>query len=176
MADLLSSLFPDDSRSGGSQSPFQFGGPGGAFRRFFGGGAGGGGLGGAGNQAANGGQSQRIKKRNRVIAVADSRTAAVVVTATKDLIDQIESVVTELDGDKLNVKTVAVIPLEHAEPQDAMQVLQDIFQKSGSQNSRNQQNQNNTLLNRSQTQSQQYNNQNRTGSGQSGARRTGFGQ
>jgi len=100
-----------------------------------------------------------------------------VVTGTKDLVDQIENVVAELDGDKLNVKSVAVISLEHAEPQDAMQVLQDIFQKSGTQNSRNQQNQNNALNSRSQQQSQQYNNNSaRTGAGQSGgARRSSFG-
>jgi len=180
MADLLTSLFPDDSRSGGAQSPFQIGGgPGGAFRRFFGGGGGGpgGGFGGANQAAGSNAQNQRIKKRNRVIAVADQRTASVVVTGTKDLVDQIENVVAELDGDKLNVKSVAVISLEHAEPQDAMQVLQDIFQKSGTQNSRNQQNQNNALNSRSQQQSQQYNNNSaRTGAGQSGgARRSSFG-
>ncbi len=173
MADLLTSLFPDDSRSGGSQAPFQFGGPGG-FRRMFGGG---GPFGGGGSQASSNAQNQRIKKRNRVIAVADQRTASVVVTATKDLMDQIEGVVTELDADKLNVKTVAVIPLEHAEPNDALQVLQDIFQKSGTQNSRNQQNQqNNALYNRSVQQNQQYNNNMRSsGLGQSGVRR-GVGQ
>ncbi|HEY5912524.1 MAG TPA: secretin N-terminal domain-containing protein [Verrucomicrobiae bacterium] len=172
MADLLTSLFPDDSRSGGSQAPFQFGGPGG-FRRMFGGG----GPFGGGSQGSSASQNQRIRKRNRVIAVADQRTACVVVTATKDLMDQIEGVVTELDADKQNVKTVAVIPLEHAEPQDAMQVLQDIFQKSGTQNSRNQQSQNNALQSRSTQQNQQYNNSSRSGMGQSGARRgSSFGQ
>ncbi len=171
MADLVTSLFPDDSRSGGSQAPFQFGGPGG-FRRMFGGG---GAFG--GQSSSSNSQNQRIRKRNRVIAVADQRTASVVVTATKDLMDQIEGVVTELDADKLNVKTVAVIPLEHAEPQDAIQVLQDIFQKSGSQNNRNLQNQqNNALYSRSSTQNQQYNNSSRSSMGQSGTRRSGIGQ
>ncbi len=139
---------------------------------------GGGGPFGGGGQASSGSQTQRIKKRNRVIAVPDQRTSCVVVTATKDLMDQIEGVVMELDADKQNVKTVAVIPLEHAEPQDAMQVLQDIFQKSGTQNSRNQQSQNNTLQNRSTQQNQQYNNSTRSGMGQSGTRRStsSFGQ
>ncbi len=173
MADLLTSLFPDDSRSGGSQAPFQFGGPGG-FRRMFGGG----GPFGGGQSSSSNSQNQRIRKRNRVIAVADQRTASIVVTATKDLMDQIEGVVTELDADKLNVKTVAVIPLEHAEPQDAIQVLQDIFQKTGSQNNRTLQNQqNNALYNRSTTQNQQYNSTQRSGMGmgQSGLGR-GIGQ
>jgi general secretion pathway protein D len=171
MADLLTSLFPDDSRSG-SQSPMRFGGPGGRFARFFQRG----GFGGGGNQAGGGGeaQSDRIKKRNRVVAVADQRTSSVVVTATQDLMAQIEEVVHELDQSDLNVKKVAVIPLEHAEPEDAMQVLQDIFQKSGVQSSRNQQNQNTALRTRSNQQNQQYNNTTRSGMGQGGARRTGF--
>jgi general secretion pathway protein D len=169
-ADLLTSLFPDDSRSSGSQTPFAFGGPGGGFRRMFGGG-GPGAVAGANNSA-----SQRIKKRNRVIAVADPRTASVVVTAAKDLMDQIEGVIAELDPDPSNQKTVAVFPLQNAEPQDAMQVLQDIFQKSGTMsNNRNQQNQNNALQNRSAQQSQQYNNtMNRQGTTR--GRGTGFGQ
>lgn len=169
MADLLTSLFPDESRSGGSQSPFQMGGPGG-FRRMFGGG---GPFG--GGQSSSGAQNQRIRKRNRVIAVPDQRTASVVVTASKDLMDQIEGVVMELDADKLNVKTVAVIPLEHAEPEDALQVLQDIFQKSGTQNRSTRQNQTGTLQNRSTQQNQQYNNSMRSGAGQSGTRRSNIG-
>ncbi|HWH68302.1 MAG TPA: secretin N-terminal domain-containing protein, partial [Candidatus Sulfotelmatobacter sp.] len=88
MSDLLVNLFPDDSRSGGSSAPMQFGGFGG-FRRMFGGG-GPPGMGGGNNSA---GQNQRIKKRARVIAVSDSRTASVVVTAAKDLMFQIEAVV-----------------------------------------------------------------------------------
>src|SRR5437016_1893474 len=43
-ADLLTNLFPDDSRSGGNQTPMQFGGPGGFFRRMMGGGGPGGGA------------------------------------------------------------------------------------------------------------------------------------
>jgi type II secretory pathway component GspD/PulD (secretin) len=180
-ADLLSNLFPDDSRSGKSQTPMTFGGPGG-FRRFFGGGGGGGGGGqGGGNQGGgNASQNQRIKKRNRVIAVADPRTSSVVVTATKDLMDQIESVVAELDPDPANQKAVAVLPLQNAEPQDAMQVLQDIFQKNGTQNNRNNaQNQNNALQTRSTQQAQQYNNNNastRMGTGVGGRGAGGFGQ
>src|SRR5258708_875922 len=74
----------------------RFGGLGGGLGRFFGGGGGGGqgGFGGAGGASAgSASQSQRIKKRTQVTAVADQRTASVVVTATKDLIDQIQAVV-----------------------------------------------------------------------------------
>lgn len=166
-ADLLTNLFPDDSRAGNNQSPIAFGGFGGLRRAFGGGGpfgGGGGGPFGGGAQAntGNNNQNQRIKKRNRVIAVADQRTATVVVTAVKDLMEQIQEVVSELDADPSNLKSVAVFPLQNAEPQDAMQVLQDIFQKNTTQNTRNTANQNNPLNTRT-TQSQQNNSSTRTG-------------
>jgi general secretion pathway protein D len=182
-ADLLTSLFPDDSRSGSSQAPMTFGGLGG-FRRFFGGGGGGpGGPGGFGPPGASGGnnsngQNQRIRKRNRVVAVADPRTASVVVTAGRDMMEQIGNVIAELDPDPANQQQVAVFRLENAEPQDAMQVLQDIFQKTGTQNNRNTQNQNDALRTRSTQQTQQYNNNNNSsrGGNQGGRGGGGFGQ
>lgn len=140
-AELLTSLFPEDTRSGSSQSPMAFGG-GGGFRRFFGGGQGGGGSTGGGNQ------TQRIKKRNRVVAVADQRTGSLVVTAARDLMDQVEAVVTELDSNPANINSVAVMPLQNATPEEAMKVLQDLFQKSGTTSSRNTANQNSALQNR----------------------------
>ncbi len=162
-ADLLTNLFPDDSRSGGNQSPMQFGGGrfGGGMARFFGGGGfGGGGAGGGGGGAAAGGgsgnQNQRLKKRNRVVAVADPRTASVVVTATKDLMEQVESVIMNLDPDPASTQAVAVYHMQNAEPQEAMQVLQDIFNKTGAQNSRSgTATQTSPLTSRSNTQNQQ---------------------
>lgn len=163
-ADLLTNLFPDDSRSGGNQTPMQFGGFGG-LRRFFGGG-GGGGFGpgsGGGNTGGSNSQTQRIRKRNRVVAVADQRTSSVVVTASKDLMDQIQGVIAELDPDDANTRSVAVYRLENAEPQEAMQVLQDMFNKTGQQNSRNNTaNQTSALQSRSTTQTQQNNNSSRS--------------
>src|SRR5439155_15356983 len=160
-ADLLTNLFPDDSRSGGNQTPMQFGGPGGFFRRMMGGGGPGGGAfgpGGGGGAAATGGndpQSQRLKKRYRVVAVADPRTSSVVVTASKDLMEQIQGVIAELDPDDANTRSVAVYRLENAEPQEAMQVLQDMFNKTGTQNNNrngNTANQNSAFQSRSTTQ------------------------
>lgn len=108
--------------------------------------------------------------------MADARTSSVVVTASKDLMDQIDGVIAELDPNPANQKTVAIFPLQNAEPSDALQVLQDIFQKNTSVNNRNTQNQNNTLQNRSTTQSQQMNNNSRTSSNRGGGnnRTSGF--
>jgi hypothetical protein len=181
MSDLLNNLFPDDSKSSGAQAPMQFGG---ALARFFGGGGGGrfggggggggpfggggggpfgggGGPGGSGLQNnGNNGENARIKKRNRVITAADPRTTSLVVTAAKELMDQIESVVTELDSRPGNNAVVAMFRLENAEPNDALQVLQDIFNKNGVQNNNSTRNnqQNNILQNRSIQQSQLLNN------------------
>ena len=63
MSTLLTSVFPDETRSGSSQSPIQFGRGGGGFRNLFGGG----GRDGGGN-SGGGDQNARIKKRARVIA------------------------------------------------------------------------------------------------------------
>ncbi len=170
MADLLVNLFPDDSRSGSSSSPVQFGGGFGGLRSFFrGGGFGGGGPPGGGGSAGGGAnQNQRIKKRARVIAQADPRTSCLVVSAAKDLMDQIEGVVSELDANPAKKKSVKVFKFDNADPQQAMQVLQDIFEKNGTQNSRNSANQNSALQQRSQQQSSQYG----TSSSSSGSRRS----
>jgi general secretion pathway protein D len=170
MSDLLVNLFPDDSRSGGSSAPVQFGGFGG-FRSFFRGG----GMGGApGGSSGSNNSNQRIKKRARVVAVADPRTSSLVVSAAKDLMDQITEVINELDSNPAKKKNVRVFKFDNADPQQAMQVLQDIFQKSGTQNSRNSANQNSILTQRS-LQSGQYNS---SSSGSSNNRRSGssFGQ
>jgi type II secretory pathway component GspD/PulD (secretin) len=177
-ADMLTNLFPDDSKQGSSgQSPFstnpffsrfasRFGGGGGGP-----GGSSGGGPGGGGNNSNN--QNQRIKKRNRVIAVADQRTASVVVSASKDLMEQIAEVVTQLDGDSKGRQMVTVFNPQATDPEELRQVMTDLFNKSGTANN----NRNNTsgqnssaLQNRSNTQNQQNNSASRSGSLGSGSR------
>jgi type II secretory pathway component GspD/PulD (secretin) len=142
-ADLLSNLFPDDSKSGGSggqSSPFSrfasrfggFGGGGGGPPGFGGGGPGGGGGGGGG-----GGSDQRVKKRARVIAVADARTASLVVSAAKELMEQIEGVIKELDSDRRGRTVVKTFDIEYTDMQQLQTVMGDIFQKSGTTQNRN---------------------------------------
>ena len=173
-ADMLTNLFPDDTKTGNTQSPFAGGGGFGRFARI----AGFGGPPGAGGQTGGGSnnQNQRIKKRNRVIAVADQRTASVVVSASRDLMDQIEEVITGLDGDPKGRQIVRVYHLENADPQETLPVLQDIFQKNTTQQSRNSGNQNNNaLLNRSNTQNQQNNSTSRSSTTPGGGGRGGTG-
>jgi hypothetical protein len=164
MANLLNNLF-NAQGSSSAQTPVQFGG--GRFGGFAAGGFGGGGFGGQGGNrggattaTGSNSQSQRIKKRQQVVAVADARTSSVVVTATKDLIDQIDGMIRELDHVSPKEQSVQVFHLNNADPQQVLPVLQDMFQTSTTtRNNRSSSSQNSLLMNRI----QQYQNSN-TGS------------
>jgi type II secretory pathway component GspD/PulD (secretin) len=185
MATLLSGLFPD--QSGTAQAPIRFGNRGGGGfggRGGFGGGGFGGGFnpfagafGGGGNQAGGNNQNDRIKKRNQVVAVADGRTSSVIVTATKDLMEQITEMIDQLDHPG-KAQHMEVIAIHNADSQEILSVLQDTVGGNTSRNTRNtqtspfqnriQQNQNNTGNNRS-----TLGNNNNRGGGGGGNRGTG---
>lgn len=129
VATELGTVFPNGNNSSGSgstQSPISFRGGGGFFGRMFGGG---GGFGGA----APGGSTSndRIKKATAVTAVADSRIQAVIVTAPKDLMDQIASMMNELDVPSERDQHTYVFHMNNADPYEAASVLQNMFQSSG---------------------------------------------
>ena len=120
MVDLISNLFPDDTNANnqnGQQmrfTPFPFGGLGGGRR--------------GGAAAAE--PSDRMKKLGRVLAVADRRTASVIVSTSKDLMEQIEPMIARLDKDKSHKFHTFVIPLTNASPEDVVQVMNDLFPTS----------------------------------------------
>jgi general secretion pathway protein D len=132
LADQLSQLFPDDTRTGSNQNQ-NFG-----FR--FGGGPGPG-----GNNQAN--PSDRMKKKSKVMAVADPRTSSVMVSAASELMPEIEKMITQLDASPAKKEVVRVIDLQNADPQDVNQVLQDLFQRSGNMRVNNNNNRNSLLGN-----------------------------
>lgn len=149
MATLLASVFPDESRSSGSQSPVQFGGPGGGFARFFGGGGGGGRGGGGNTTSAATGQNSRISKRTRVLAVPDARTQSVIVSAASGLMAQVRGMIKQLDANPAKKQKVYTYSLENADAQQVQTVLKEMFESTTTRNnSRNSQNQNNVLQNR----------------------------
>lgn len=168
MVDLLSGLFPDENNSNDairSASQFAFsgyrGGPfGGGFGRLpF--------LGNNNNNNNNSNsQSDRMKRMGRVIAMADARTSSLVVSAARDLMPQIESMINQLDASPAKKQKVHVVSLSHADPQDVQLILEDLFQspynmKNNSANSL----QNNPLTSRSQTLLQQQQQQQSSGNG-----------
>jgi type II secretory pathway component GspD/PulD (secretin) len=137
VASELGNVFPSSSSSG-NQAPIQFGGRGGGF-----GGGGRGGFGGGGFNpfaAATGGgtgnnSQQRIQKATQVTAVADSRIQAVIVTAPKDLMDEIAGMMADLDVPSDRDQGVYVFQMMNGDPQQAVQVLQNMFQSSSTSRS-----------------------------------------
>jgi len=138
----LTSIFPSSTSGSGStpQFPMRFGGGfggfggggfgGGGLARLFGGGGGGGG--GAGGGTTGNSASDRIKKATQVNAVADARTSAVIVTAPKDLIEEIAAMMKDLDVPSERDQSVYVFHMDNADPQQAVQVLQNMFQSTSS--------------------------------------------
>ena len=103
-------------------------------------GAGGGGGGGGGGffarmmaaNAAGAGNSQnsRIQKQTQVVAVADSRTSSVIVTASKDLMQEIAGMMEQLDVPSTRDQKVFVYHMDNGDPQQALTVLQNMFQNN----------------------------------------------
>ena len=168
VATALSGVFPSSSGSGNNnQAPVRFGGGpfgAGGFAAMMGGGGGGGrgGGGGGGNSAA--GQNDRIRRASQVMAVPDSRTSSVIVTASKNLMIQIAGMVRELDVVSTRDQQVHVFRMNNGDPQQAAQVLQNMFQStSGSRTGASGTAQNSALMQR------QQNNNQTTGSTSSGS-------
>ena len=172
VATALAGVFPSSSGSGNNnQAPVRFGGGpfgAGGFAAMMagggrsGGGGGGGGRGGGGNSAA--GQNDRIRRASQVMAVPDSRTSSVIVTASKDLMTQIAGMVRELDVASTRDQQVHVFRMNNGDPQQAAQVLQNMFQStSGSRTGASGSAQNSALMQR------QQNNNQTTGSTSSGS-------
>ena len=174
VATALSGVFPSSSGSGNNnQAPVRFGGGpfggGGGFAAMmggFGGGGGRGGGGGGGGRAGGGsssGQNDRIRRASQVLAVADARTSSVIVTASKDLMSQITGMVRELDVASPRDQQVHVFRMNNGDPQQAVQVLQNMFQStSGSRTGAGGTSQNSALMQRQQ-------NNNQTSGGTSGS-------
>ncbi|HEY6228153.1 MAG TPA: secretin N-terminal domain-containing protein [Verrucomicrobiae bacterium] len=157
LVDLLTQLFPDPTTSN-NQNQNRFGG----FRGGFGGGGfGGGGFGGGrfggGNRGQQNTTSERAVKQSRVMAVADGRTSSVIVTASRDLMPQIEQMVRQLDSSKAKKQHVYVYNIENADVTQIEQIVRQMFDTSN--NSQN----NNTTSALASRQTQAIQNQNTGG-------------
>src|SRR5208283_1663623 len=96
--------------------------------------------------------NDRIKKATQVTAVADSRIQAVIVTAPKDLMDQIAGMMADLDVPSDRDQDVYVFQMKNGDPQQAVQVLQNMFQSSSpSRSGASSSSQNSALQQRAQT-------------------------
>ena len=122
VATELGNIFPSSSSGNNTQMPIRFGGggggPGGFFARL------------AAANAGNNGQNDRMKKATQVTAVADDRIQAVIVSAPKDLMDQIAGMMHDLDIASPRDQSVYVYHLDHGDPNQVVQVLQNTFGNS----------------------------------------------
>jgi type II secretory pathway component GspD/PulD (secretin) len=173
IADILAELFPDESRTGNNnnqQNP-QFrggGGPGG-----FGGFGGGGGFRGRGNNQNQDNTSDRMKKKSRVLAVADQRTSSLIVSAASEFMPHIAAMIQQLDESPARKQKVFVYSLENADVQQVEQIVRGMFERTSTTGNRNNANQNSVLSTRSQqTQTPQTGN---TGFGTQGGGGQGVG-
>jgi type II secretory pathway component GspD/PulD (secretin) len=149
VANELLALFPDPNLS--SQGQNNNGRRGAAM---FGGGFGGfGGRGGGGGGGGANGMSDRLKKQATVNAVPDPRTQSVLVTASKDTMEQIEQMIAQLDADTRGHVEVYVYKPMHANVLDFQGPLTDLFQQNGRSSSTS--TQLNALQQRMQTAAQQ---------------------
>lgn len=135
VATELGQIFPSGG-SGNGLSPIAFR-PGGGFG---GGGFGGGGGGffarAAAAAAASNSGGNRAQKQSQVTAVADSRTQSVIVMASKDLMEEIASIMNQLDVASSRDQKMHVISIANADPAEVLQVLQSSFPQSSTSGSR----------------------------------------
>jgi type II secretory pathway component GspD/PulD (secretin) len=122
-ADLLTSLFPNSTSSNNNNNNnpfrggFQFAG---RFNPFGGGGN-------RGNTQTSTADSTRALKQTQVVAVPDLRTGSVIVSASHDLMKQIEPMIKELDMDPAKKQGVYVFDFQNTDPSQAVQILQTLF-------------------------------------------------
>ena len=144
VATEISSVFPSSTSGNTAQAPTRFGGGGGGPGGFF------------ARMMANGGQgganssNDRLKKATQVTAVADTRIQAVIVTAPKDLIEEIAQMMKDLDVPSDRDQDVYVFKSNNGDPQQIAQVLQTMFQTTSSRNNTSS-SQNSALQQRAQT-------------------------
>ena len=160
----LASIFPSTTSGNTSQSPTRFAGGGGGFlARMMA--AGGGGA--SASSAAN----DRAKKAMQVNVVPDSRIQAVIVTAPKDLMEQIAGMMTDLDIASTRDQKVYVFHMSNGDPQQAAQVLQNMFQSSGAtRNGSSGSSQNSPLMQRAQNNTTSSSSSSSTGFGSGSSR------
>jgi hypothetical protein len=130
MADLIANVYPNENNQNDQSrtaNQFRFGGfPFGGRGGFPGGAA-----------AAGGDQSERAKKMGQVTAVADKRTASLIVSAAPELMtNSIEPMITQLDASPAKRQHVHVYQLQYAAPEDVLQVMNDLFASTTSKSSR----------------------------------------
>lgn len=122
VANTIVGLYPDSTSASRAQSNNQAG------RRQF---PGQGMFGGAPQAEATPAAAQSARKlsESKVLAVADTRTNAVIVSASTATMENIAGVIKELDTTTANVPTVYVYQLQNADVTRAKEIIQSMFKE-----------------------------------------------
>ncbi len=162
-ADLLTSLFPDPTTQNNRGQGGRFGG----FRppQF--------------QQAGTQQPSERVLRQSRVLAVADLRTQSVVVSASRELMDQIAVMIAQLDSDPARKQQVYTFSVENTDPAQVEEILRGLFETQNTRNraanTRNTTRQAGSQLNNRAVNTLQNQGRTAIGSGFGGGGTTGFG-
>jgi len=103
-------------------------------------------------------RSNRELKETTMTAVADERTNSVIVSASAQMLIQIQNVIQKLDENPVNVQQIYIYKIENADLENIQQILQGMF-NDPKPNNRSSYNRNNTS-NRSRTNNTRTNNSN----------------
>jgi general secretion pathway protein D len=129
VANLINEIFRQDQRSSRSQdqsaSPFE------RFMQFRGSSGGGpGGDRGRGDRGrGRGDDSSEGAIQTGINAAADTYTNTLVVTGPPDILRLVEDIIAEIDSNPLEEQAVLVYPLENAQAENVMEVLNNLFQQ-----------------------------------------------
>ena len=135
LAEVIDDIFeePRDNSSrsrGSSRSPFS--------RCGFGGDRGSSSRGGSDRgSSSSSGPSEARQAASHVVAVADTRTNSLVVSAPDEYIPTIEEIVNKIDRVVDDITEIAVFHLQHADAQETAQILTDLFDEQGDNNNGN---------------------------------------
>lgn len=154
MATLITSIFsPDAAKAASSQNNRQN-------RRF------GGGFPFGGQQAqTTQTQSSRATAESTVLAVADTRTNSLVVSAIPSTMEEVARVIKGLDANPSKTKRVYVYPLKNADPEEVSTMLEGMFGSGASSTNRSSTTRNSNSTNRSSNRSSNNTNSTRNSSG-----------
>ena len=114
--------------------------------------------------AATDTQSSRQKTESTVLAVPDTRTNSVIVSASESAMEQIASMVKELDNDPAKNKRVFVYSLKNANPEEVALLLGDMFAGNATGGSSAARSTGNTARGSTGSSNSNNNNSNRSGS------------
>jgi type II secretory pathway component GspD/PulD (secretin) len=79
------------------------------------------------SQVAANSQSQRMKQQTTVLIQPDRRTQSVIITAARDMMDELEGVIKGLDEGNQGNQIFTAMPIGNADPATVVQALSGLF-------------------------------------------------